>query len=196
MVAAGLPLWSPGGTQGWGPVSTPRSSLPFRLQLTKALACCRSPLSWPSESTGLPSLHSVRWPRAEPEPMSRTARHGLWPLGPPAAWAGEEGRVSCLWLSYPPAPHLRPLGDCLLSGAPGTWLETQARRARTSSSGAAGWALHLCAATRWGAPAACGLRTLTRAGPGGGCAQDPLPLCLRMVRAHVGAAAHPPAPRA
>ncbi|XP_030895298.1 RING-type E3 ubiquitin-protein ligase PPIL2 isoform X1 [Leptonychotes weddellii] len=82
MVAAGRPLWSPGGTQGWGPVSTSQSSLPFRLQLTKALTCCPSPLSWPSESTGLPSLHWVQWPRAEPKPTSQTAGHGLLPLGP------------------------------------------------------------------------------------------------------------------
>lgn len=186
MVAAGRPLWSPGGTQGWGPVSTPQSSLPFRLQLTKALTCCPSPLSWPSESTGLPSLHSVQWPRAEPEPTSQTAGHGLLPLGPPAARAGEEGRVSPLALLPFPSPSASSSRGLFTQW--GTW--DLVRNTGSQSPDLLPWGRGVGAAPaccpRWGAPAARPRWGL--------CPGPPAPLPQDGKRSARGSSCPPPAP--
>lgn len=63
MVAAGLLLWIPVGTQRWGSCSVSSRfpscplSLPFELRLSGALAYCLGLLSWPREPLGLLPSH-------------------------------------------------------------------------------------------------------------------------------------------
>lgn len=57
LVAAGWPLWTLVGLQGWGPMST--SPFPAflacpLLPANKLLACCLHPLSWPLGAHSLP----------------------------------------------------------------------------------------------------------------------------------------------